>query len=336
MVESLNVRTALTLILAATASAPALAHGSTCVTYNDATPNVSSTLTTTPPPGTNPNQHAYRFVLPNNVFPQSGWVFTGSPQRFDYMRIELWTDVGGAPGSRIVSGTMASPQSASARWLGTNFESLTMLTANTPYWFVWVEPGESILAEEPGGADVMPRFRRAGSGAWSPAGSGTPKFRLFCGDSIESKNVLRIGSPCASSLGTWPYAWSNHEPAVGNSEFAVEGVHLPPGSQTWLLLGLDPSFLAVDLQPLIGTPAGCILYVDGAVSWTTDSGVAEIGDLPAVPRPRPAGHVRFPIPIPNDPGISGFTFLAQIVASDPPSSAAVPLIFSNALLILVP
>lgn len=310
------------------------AHGTVCLARNDVSPSVSSSLTNVPPAGSNPNYHAYRFVPSNNVFPHSAWVYSGSPNRADYMRIEIWTDTGGAPGTRIAGGAMASPQSTNARWLGSNFESLIMLQLNTPYWFVWVEPGESIVPEEPGSTDQLTRYRRTGTGAWVAAGSGAAKIRLFCGDTIDSASVSRVGFPCSSALDRQPYAWTNDSPEVGNSTFGIEGVHLPNSAASWLLLGFNPGFVPIPMQPL-GASFGCSLYVAGTVSFSGTTGAAEIGDLPASPRPPAAGHVRFPLAIPNNAGLAGLFFSAQIVSMDPPSGSPLPLVFSNGLHITI-
>ncbi len=325
-----KTRHALSILAVLAVAGSTSAHGTVCMSRNDQNATVSTALTTPPGPGANPNYHAYRFVPTNNLFPHSAWVFTGSPNRFDYMRIEIWSDNGGAPGSRIAGGAMAAPQSADARWLGSNFESLIFLQLNTPYWFVWVEPGESIIPEEPGSADLLPRYRRVGNGAWTATGSGAAKIRLFCGDTIDSPSVQRVGSPCSSALDQRPYAWTNDEPTVGNAGFGIEGVHLPSAANSWLLLGFDPAFVPIPLQSF-GAPFGCNLYVAGNVTLTGSSGAAEIGDPPAIPRPPAAGHVRFPLPVPNNSGLSGLFFSAQIVTFDSASGEALPLVFSNGL-----
>ena len=55
--------------------------------------------------------------------------------------------------------------SGTANWLGANFDFAPTLNAGTNYWFVWVESGASILAEDPSGV-LLPRTTRASNNAW--------------------------------------------------------------------------------------------------------------------------------------------------------------------------
>lgn len=318
------------LLAGITCAVPALAHGTVCFAQNDQNTNVSTALTALPSGGALSTSHAYRFTPVRNIFAQAAFVFTASPNRDDFMRLEIWSDAGGTPAGLIASGQVASPQSPNAAWLGANFNGVVQLTRNTAYWFVWVEAGESIVPEEPGGATV-PSVTRSGYGSWTTAGSRPAKFRIFCGDTIDTPDVRRIGFSCATSLDEQPTAWSNELPTVGNADFAIQGDHLPPSATAWLVVGFDPLFIPVFLQPTIGGPSGCALYTSSEAVFSSTSGVAPIGSPPASARPSPFGHVRYPLPIPNDPTLASTFVTVQIMALDVDASAVIPIVGSNGL-----
>jgi len=100
----------------------------------------------------------------------------------------------------------------------------------------------------------------------------------------------------ASALRTLP---RGTDPTPGNANFALDLGALAPSSPTFLALGL-----VVQYQPL---GAGCTLFV--AQPLATLFAVAPS-----------SAQVRFPIPIPNDPGLRGVQFVAQGAVFDPPRS----------------
>lgn len=313
------------------AAAAAKAHGTVCLANNDATAAVSGALTQSLSSGA--RVHAWQLFVGRTVFPQAAFLFTASPVRDDYMQLEIWTDSNGAPGVRILHGAMASPQSSAAGWLGANFENTGLLSRNVPYWFVWVEPGDSIVPEEPGGNPIP--YVTLGPNGWSSVQQSPVKLRLFCGDTIDSVEVLRQGFSCGTSFNTQPSAWSNEHPNVGNAGFRIEGVHLPPGENAWMLVGFDPNFIGLALDQLLGAPLFCFLHTEVRAVRSLLVGTAGIGSAPATARPTPSGHVLFPLPIPGDPTLAGTVALVQIVAVDPGANVTLPIVTTNALRITI-
>lgn len=320
----------ISILLAAAFAAPVDAHGTVCAANNDTTAASSGARTPQPTGATARNVHAWQFIPNRAIFPRAALLFTGSANGDDYMRLEIWSDAGGAPGTALLGGTMATPRSATASWRGTNFASTGFLSRFTPYWLVWVEAGDSFMPEEPGGQQI-PYRQLAADGSWTPMAMSPAKLRVFCGDTLDSPEVLRIGVGCATAGGAVPSAWSNELPTVGNADFAIEGVHLPPGARCWLLIGFDPTFTQLSLEQLLGAPFGCFLHTEVRASRQGMSGTAGIGSGAPGARQAPAGHVRYPLPLPPDPGLAGLVVTLQIAATDLAAAVALPLITTNSL-----
>lgn len=321
------------LLVCLSLAALARAHGTVCLANNDQTAATSGATTAVPVQG-GAAVHAWRFVPARTTFPRAALLFTGSPLRDDYMRLEVWSDANGAPGTPLMQGAVASPRSVTAAWLGTNFDGVGQLVRDTAYWFVWVEPGDSIVPEEPGGA-TLPYRQLGANGTWTAARPSPVKLRLFCGDTIDTPAVLRVGSSCLTSSGSEPAAWSNEEPLVGNAAFRVEGVHLPAGSDAWLLIGFTPSWGPLALDLLLGAPPLCLLYTNTRATLRSTVGVSAIGAGPASFRPAPSGHVLFELPIPADQTLPGTVAVAQIITVDSGAAAALPIVATNALQISI-
>ncbi|MBK8977594.1 MAG: hypothetical protein IPM29_16915 [Planctomycetes bacterium] len=64
------------------------------------------------------------------------------------------------------------------------------------------------------------------------------------------------------------------------------------------------------------------------------NGVAEIGDQPTTPRPSPFGHVGLSLPLTN--AVAGGFFSAQMLGFDSGASAAIPIVFTNAIRATIP
>lgn len=300
-----------------------------CVSFNDASPAVSTSVTASPFVGLNPSSRAYQFTVANPVTVLSASLFTGSPFRDDYMRLEVWDEdaTTGAPGNRLATGTMFSPLSATAHWLGCNFDNAVSLTPGTNYWFAMIDSGGSIVPEEPNGLNPLVRKTRVAQNNWSSStNTGAAKFRLFC-DLYPANIDANFGAPCFTSGGQLATAFSNDVPQAGNAGYGIEGTNLPAGSTAFLLLGYDPNTPSTPLGPFF--PAGCFLNTNIFVAIPGQTGIAEIGDQPSSPRPSPFGHVRFSVPL-NSVG-AGVFLSAQIVGVDGGSTAAIPYVTSNAI-----
>ncbi|MBK8976187.1 MAG: hypothetical protein IPM29_09685 [Planctomycetes bacterium] len=310
-------------------AAAAAAQSPPCLGFNDTNTSVSTGITASPFVGLNPNSRAYQFTVPAPLTPLAATIFTGSPIRDDYMRVEIWDEDPATmrPGNRLVRGTFSSPLSTTARWQGANFDTVPpQLNPGTNYWFVWIDSGGSIIPEEPGGV-TLPRVTRAASNAWSATvGSGACKFRLYC-SYLDGQSVVPVGSPCAWSSGQAPTVFTNDAPFAGNAAFGVEGTNLPPGAACWIFVGIDPNFTSNPLGPLFGP--GCTQHTDLAIVVGSTTGVAEIGDQPSSPRPSPFGHVRFSLPLTPLP--AGVFFAVQLAGFDAGAPYAVQLALTNGL-----
>jgi hypothetical protein len=317
------------LLLSGAALAAALsAQAPPCFSANDANTSVSTSITASPFVGLNPNSRAYQFSPTTSIAPLSASIFTGSPLRDDYMRLEIWDEDTSTnlPGNRIAVGTFSSPLSPTANWLGTNFDTAPQLNAGTNYWLVWIDSGGSIIPEEPGGVS-LPRTTRASNRPWGTVAAGALKFRLYC-NLFDTQVRASVGAPCATATNQLPTAFTNDTPTAGNTAFGIEGTNLPAGSTAWLLIGVNPNAGSTPLGAAF--PPGCSLHTDIIAAIQGSTGIAEIGDQPSTPRPSPFGHVRFPTPL-TTLTTSGIFFSAQLVALDGAASAPVPLVLSNAL-----
>ncbi|MFO1053208.1 MAG: hypothetical protein U1F36_13430 [Planctomycetota bacterium] len=302
-----------------------------CLSYNDTTTNSSTSLTSSPFVGLNPNWRAYQFSPTSVITVSAGAVFTGSPLHDDFMRLEIWDDNAGTPNSALSVGTFFSALSTAPHWMGTNFSAPTTLFPGTNYWFVWVDSGGSNVPEEPGGV-ALPRRTRNANNAWGAVNTtaGTIKFRLFC-NQLDDLNVSVFGNGCGTSSGALASAFTNTPPTDGNSGFGFSATNLPPGAAAFLMLGFDPNAVSTPLGPLF--PTGCALNTDIVVAVPGNTGTAQIGDQPTSPRPVPFGFVRFPLAIPS--GSVGVFLAAQVFAFDSGSSAPIPLVGTNAVRITV-
>ncbi|MGA0869662.1 MAG: hypothetical protein ACO3UM_12100 [Planctomycetota bacterium] len=300
-----------------------------CVSFNDSNTTVSTGVTASPFVGLNPSSRAYQFTVQNPVTVLSASLFTGSPFRDDYMRLEVWDEDPntGAPGNRLATGTMFSPLSTTAHWLGCNLSNAVSLTPGTNYWFAMIDSGGSIVPEEPNGLTPLVRKTRTAQNAWSSStATGAAKFRLYC-DLYPANIDTNFGAPCFTASGQLATAFSNNRAQSGDPAYAIEGTNLPAGSTAFLLLGYDPNQPSIPLGPFF--PAGCFLNTNIFAVIPGQTGIAEIGDQPNSPRPSPFGHVRFTVPLTT---VGAGVFLtAQIVGVDGSSTAAIPYVTSNAI-----
>lgn len=240
-----------------------------------------------------------------------------------YMTVEIWDDANGLPGTRLGGGTWKISAALAVDWQGTNFDRPVVLTQNTPYWIVWIDPGFSEIPEETGGM-TLPTARRSGA-VWSALGVGALKFRLFC-SYLDGANVQQNGSPCPHTGGNFGTLFTNQLPQVGNGAFQLEGSGFDNGVLALLVIGVNPTWPSVAIP---GLPTSCQLHTDDAA---VTIGITGTGNTRG---PTAAGHVVFPIGIPANPALTGFYLGAQLAGFD--SGAAVPLPFavSNGLRITV-
>lgn len=322
----------LAFLSALLAAGSAAAQTAPCLAFNDTNTTVSTSLTASPFVGRNPNSRAYQFTPATTLTVQAAAIFTASPLRDDYMRLEIWDEdpTTFLPLGRLTGGTLLSQMSTTANWIGTNFGNVVTLNAGTNYWLVWVESGGSIVPEEPGGATSLNRRTRQNVAAWGAAAAATPKLRIFCSP-LDAQNVSSYGPACATSSGLFPSTFTNSPPTDGNALFGFEGTNFPPAASALLVIGLDPLFVTTPLGPSF--PVGCALNSDIVLTVGGTTGTAEIGDQPNSPRPVPFGYVRFPLPIPS--GFVGAYISGQIFALDVGSPAPVPLVAGTAVRVTV-
>ncbi len=302
-----------------------------CEQLNAATPLVTGAVTPAPFPPQTSNQTGWCFTATQTMTVRSGALFTNSVAQNDFMRVEVWTDVYGFPGVELAAATYRSPQSTTQDPWGFVFDRPFPITAGGLYWIIWIESGNSQIPEEPGGV-LLPKITRPSSAApWLPTAPAALKF-ILCDTLLDSRGVTAVGSPCLSSAGRLGAIFTNESPSSGNRQFNVEASGFPAGATAVLFFGLTPGFTPQPLAPL-GFPAGCELYGAPALTLLAPIGTAAIGAPPATPRPNPAGHFVFRLPIPS--GAAGTFFSTQVFALDAGSPAPIPMIASNGLNITV-
>lgn len=253
-------------------------------------------------------------------------IFTGSKHLQGFHTLEIWSDKSSAPGSRLTGGTFAMPKGTPNGWYGTNFDKVQVLTKGTTYWIVWGEPGWSALPHETGSANILPLARRlvSATGAWTAATGWGFKFRLFC-SRLDQQFVGTFGTACSGSAGNVATAFSTTEPKIGNAEFRIEGVGIPSGAASIMLLGAKKTFPGI---PLGAVAPGCYLNTDMVLLLV---GVSGTGNHRAKPAPGAAGHMSFALPLPNTPSLVGQYLGTQIAVHDVKSKNQLPMVFTNAL-----
>lgn len=294
-----------------------------CVSANDATNTVGTSLSGYPFSG--PNVVAYRITSPNAVVLRAAQVYTASTlSASGYMTLEVYDETAaGLPGTRLAGGTFQTSSALGLGWWGASFDGFALLQPATNYWLVWREPGASRLPYEAGG--VTTTFARFTGGNWVVQASLQPlKWRGFCAP-LDGQGRAPIGNACASSAGNFPAAFANYAPAVGNANFQFEATGFAAGGIALAVLGANPGWTPF---PVPGAPAGCDLNADPTVVVTVPVGT---GNQQASHTVGAAGHCYFDLPIPANPALVGFAIDAQFAGLDAGAVASLPFVFTNAL-----
>lgn len=298
-----------------------LAQTAPCFGHNDQNTSVSNAIYTYSPAA--PNTYGWQITPTTALIVQGVRVFTRNTfgsQVGPHMTLELWDDnplSPGLPGTRLAGGTFRHSDVMS--WQGANLDNVAVLLPGTAYWVVLTEPGWSTPPIEPGAATLP--WARLTNGVWTSLSPSPLKVQLFC-NWLDDQGVVPFGSPCTGSGGIGTL-FTNQPAAVGNTAFRLEGSGFPGGALSFLVLGLTPGFPSI---PIPGT-ANCF---QNSAPLLTVVGTTGTGNVRA---PAALGHVWFPIPIPA--GMQGVYFSAQLAALDAASTAALPVVTSNALQVTI-
>lgn len=313
-----------TLLVAGLAGALA-AQTPPCISLNDASTSVSTTITAFGFGG--PGVNAYQFIPTTSLVLQSAQIFTastpfGSPR--GYQTLEIWdNNFIGLPQTRLGGGTWQNqPTTPTApAWQGANFDALVVLQANQVYWLVWRESGGNVLPYEPAGTPaVTARFT---GGQWQlQANSQNIKWRGFC-SLLDGAYTQAVGIGCLATTGRIPGAFTNNEPTIGNANFQFEASGFASGTVGLAILGINPSWVGV---PIPVAPPSCYLYADPQVLLTVPVGT---GNEQAVHTTGCAGHCWIDGPIPANPSLAGTIIDAQFAGLDFASTAPLPFVSTN-------
>ena len=302
---------------------PAIAQSAPCAALNDQSASVTPGITAFAFAG--PTTWGYQYTPTAPVVAQAIAIFTGNTVTPTGMTLEIWSDdpTTQLPMARLAGGTLRYPPSLKAGWLGTNLDRQVVMLPSTPYWIAWTEGGASQVPTEPSGT-TLPAASRVGSGAWSSLAPAALKLRIFC-SLLDAQGIVPAGPTCGgSSLAT---AFANLAPQIGTADFAVEGTGFPSGAAAVLLVGVQPSYPSI---PIPGGISGCHLSTDVLLTVAGTTGTGNVRSTSGLAR-----HVAFPLPIPNLSSLIGGYVGFQIAVRDPSSTAAIPILASNALRVTV-
>ncbi|MHC4512923.1 MAG: hypothetical protein ACYTGW_21595 [Planctomycetota bacterium] len=145
---------------------------------------------------------------------------------------------------------------------------------------------------------------------------------LFYGGGT-SNGLTRTGMSCSDGAGKYGAHFSRTKPTVGNGNFALEGVILPPGASALLIIGVNKNFQSIELGPY--GASSCYLHADSAVELLlkTTTGSAS------------AGTFNLKVPIPNNSALKGTYARTQLAVADSSSTRGLKVVFTNALEIIV-
>lgn len=281
--------------------------------------------------GALPNRRGFQFTVPQNITVAAAEICTSNASVPGFHRLELMTDSGGRPsGNQLTRGTWKIDVGAPDRWQGTDFDRPASLLANTPYWLVWNDPGQSSMPQPLSGAVYLPIANYdAITDTWTlPSSLHALPFRLYSGR-LDRQGVVQHGEPCAGFLNRIGTLYANQDPTLGNAGFRLEGSGYPGGGLAFLVIGFDPLFQSLYLPgtPISPrTPQGCFLHTE---ALTTLTGITGLGDVRSAAA---AFHVAFPLPVPATPGLHGLLLTTQIVCVDQGNIVdPLPLMTSNGL-----
>ncbi|MFO1077861.1 MAG: hypothetical protein U1E73_09065 [Planctomycetota bacterium] len=307
-------------LLALALATTAAAQTPPCLAYNDTNTAVSGAVTLYGFAGE--NSFAWQITPTAGAVLLAGQVFTRNTALTGdrFMRLEVWSDNGGAPGSRLCGGAWRIQNARPNAWQGADFDTPAVLAANTPVWVVWVEPGFSTPAEEPGGTP-LPKMTRSGAGSWSTAAASAVKLRLFC-TLLDDTNTVPYGPACLQSTSTYASVYANEAPQLGNNLFAFEMSGIAPSAPVFVVLGFDPLFVST---PVAGLPSGCMQNTD--ILATT----LVFGGTGTTRGPTCSNYAELAFPLPGNPGFLGQLIAVQCAPYDAGAAAPLPFAPSNAL-----
>ncbi|MBK9383267.1 MAG: hypothetical protein IPN34_00370 [Planctomycetes bacterium] len=304
-------------------SSLSLAQTPRCQGFNDQTNTTSNAITAAGLSG--PTTRAYRFLASCAQPLRSARLFTSAPSRSFATSLEIWSEDPATqlPLARLGGGTCVLPLAQPTAWYGVNFDAAVPVTANAPYWLVWIDPGFLQTPYEPGGLDVLTSVRLSG-GTWINDPPRELKLQLF--DALlDEVGISTQPDACASSQGKLGTIFTNEVPVRGNANFALEGTGFTPGAPAVLFLGIIPSFGQI---PLAGTN-GCFLHNELAASLSTS---VFTGTLRST---TPSGNLLLPFPIPNLQVLQGQVVTAFFAVVDAGSALPLPVVTSNGLQLVV-
>ncbi|MCB9880523.1 MAG: hypothetical protein H6832_14175 [Planctomycetes bacterium] len=291
-----------------------------CASLNDSNTNVANFISSRNL--SRPNSWGWRYVPAATQIARGLRIFTNNSFTTGFMQLEIWDEdtTTMMPGKRIATGTFYAPKSATADWVGTNFDKQVLMQNGKSYWFVWVEIGWATFPTEPGGTS-MPAAAVWNGTAWQTATTDQLKFRLYC-SMIDTKGAAAFGTPCAGASGSIGTAFTNLTPNIGNADYRIEGTGLPSGAPTAIILGAIANFPSV---PFGGVAPGCSLNTDIVVTIGAATGMGDVRASAA------AGHLFLPLGIPNNPSLVGAYIGVQFATFDAQSANALKYVFTNAV-----
>jgi hypothetical protein len=286
------------------------AQATPCIAFNDTSTSVSAAITLTGFAG--PNVTGFRFTPTSALTLQAVEIFTASQfaTTSGYMTVEIWDENPATtlPGTRLAGGTWQCHSNLGLGWHGANLDGIAVLQLAQNYWLVWREPGGSRVPYETGGT-VMSTARFLNN-AWVAQAAAQPlKWRGHCSQ-LASATAVPVGAGCASSTGSVPAAFTNHDAVQGNADFQFEATGFAPGTIGVAILGTNPFWPSI---PVPGTPPNCAVHNEALVLLVVPVGT---GNQQAQHTTGAAGHCWLDVPIPADPALTGFTLDAQFAGLD--------------------
>ena len=160
--------------------------------------------------------------------------------------------------------------------------------------------------------------------AWhgaSPFNLFSTPVRLY----VNAKAVQAVGTGCPDGNRNVGVFGAPVTPTIGQT-FRLEGFGLPPAQRCLLVLGLQRVFTPVSAA-ILGAP-GCFLNTDLSPLqlFATTSGTNTLRN-----RREGTGTFTLPAPIPNQIGLKGVFFRAQLWVLDQDSKNPFPVVFTNGL-----
>jgi len=314
------------LLLAVLATIASLAaQTAPCLSFNDSNNNSNGSVTGFGFGGPNTRARQVTPVAPVTI--ESVRLFTANTLLATaFMNVEIWSDVSNLPGVRLAGGTWKIDQSLPRHWQGANLDAPVALGGGQKFWVVWMDPGFSEFPIETGALTLPVATRSSPTAAWVVAATPSAlKVRFYC-NRLDDIGIGNNGGSCLGTNGVFPAAFTNHEPTVGNALFSIEGTGFLSGTACFMILGVQPAWPSIPLPVL---PAGCQQNADLFDSYF---GFAGTGNTRG---PTANGHVRYLLSIPNDPGLVGGFIGCQVAGFDTATGAAIPLVTTNAVTVVI-